>query len=47
MQLGVDPRTADCAVVRLEFLVQVGERHRHEHVHAAQQTPVSGAVKKT
>jgi hypothetical protein len=32
---------------RLELLVQVGERHRHEHIHAAQQTlgfPV--AVKK-
>jgi len=28
----------------LEFLVQVGQRHRHEHVHAAQQVVLRDAI---
>ena len=43
-ELGVDRRTADVAVVRLELLVQVGERHRHKHVHPPQQMVLGDAI---
>jgi hypothetical protein len=36
-ELGIDRTTADVAVMGLELFVQVGERYRHKHVHAAQQ----------
>ena len=43
-QLGIDRRTADVAVVGLQLLVQVGERHRHEHVDPAQQMVLGNAI---
>ena len=43
-QLGIDRRAADVAVMGLELLVQVGERHRHEHVHPPQQVVLGDAI---
>ena len=43
-QLRIDRGTADVAVMGFELLVQVGERHRHEHVHAAQQVVLGNAI---
>jgi hypothetical protein len=43
-QFGIDRRPADVAVVGLELLVQVGESHRHEHVHPSQQMVLGDAI---
>ena len=43
-QLGIDRRTADVVVMRLELLMQVGEHRCHEHVHAAQQVVLRDAI---
>ena len=43
-ELGVDRGAADVAVVGRELLAQVGERGRHEHVHAPQKVLLRDAV---
>lgn len=43
-ELGVDRRTADVAVMRLELLVQVAESHRHKHVLPPQQVVLGNAI---
>src|SRR6185369_11524066 len=43
-QLGINRRPADVAVMGLEFLVQVAESHRHEHIHSPQQVVLGDAI---
>jgi hypothetical protein len=43
-QLGIDRRTTDVAVMGLELLVEVGERHCREHIDPSQQMVLGDAI---
>jgi len=43
-QLGIDRRASDVAVVRLQFLVQVGQCSRHNYIDPAQKMVLRNAI---
>ena len=43
-EFGIDRRPPDLGIVRRQFLVQVGERQRDEHVHAPEQVGLGDPV---